>query len=144
MTVRTQVHCSVARPQCRRLLRGTWWNSSRDPKHKAVFYVPNRCLPALSGRLIENHAKPPYLSTDKTTVDSSALMTIYALTVRNWEQCHGTFLGLEKRGNCNGKICMIAVYFRKFVYNNYPRVLSICKRVHNKASIIFLSLYHAC
>jgi len=42
------------------------------------------------------------------------------------------------------KICMIAIYFREFVYNNYLRVISICKRIHNKASIIFLSSYHAC
>lgn len=74
------------------------------PSTKRSFYIPTCCLPALSGWLIEkNHAKPPYLSTDKTTVDSSALMTIYALTVRRRERCHGTFLGLEKRGNCSGK-----------------------------------------
>lgn len=30
-------------------------------------------------------------------MDSSALMTIYALTVRNREQCHGTFLGLDNK-----------------------------------------------
>ena len=29
-------------------------------------------------------------------MDSSALMTIYALTVRSREQCHGTFLSLER------------------------------------------------
>lgn len=130
--------------QCGRVLRGTEWNSSQDPKHKTVFLHSN-LLPASPFWMTDRKScKTPYLSPDKTTVDSSALMTISALTVRHKEQCRGALLGLEKRGNCSGKICMIAIYFRKFVYNNYLRVISICKRIHNKASIIFLSLSHAC
>lgn len=43
-----------------------------------------------------------------------------------------------------GKICMISIYFRKIVYSDYQRVVSICKGIHNKTSIIFLSLRPAC
>lgn len=150
MTVHAQVHCSVARPRCGPLSKGTEQSSSQHPKHKTGLFchrpktvIPACCLPAPSGWLIANPAKPPYLSKDETTADSSALMTIYALTVRCGEQCHGAF-EFGTRGDLDGKICMMAIYFRKFVYNNYPRVISICKGIHNKASIIFLSLDRAC
>lgn len=52
--------------------------------------------------------------------------------------------GHQKRGTAVENICMVSIYFRKFVYNDYPRVISICKRIHNKTSIIFLSLCQAC
>lgn len=50
----------------------------------------------------------------------------------------------QKRGTVMGKICTISIYFRKFVYNNLRRVVSICKRIRNKTSTMFLSLYQAC
>lgn len=65
--------------------RGTEFTSGFQAQSRLLLY--NLLPAALSGRLIENHAKPPNLSKDKTTVDSSALMTIYALTVRYREQC---------------------------------------------------------
>lgn len=75
----------------------------RIPSTKWFFtFQPVACQP-FQDDWYKNHAKPPYLSKDKTTVDSSALMTIYALTVRNREQCHGTLLGLEKEEIAMGK-----------------------------------------
>lgn len=68
----------------------------RIPSTKSVLYIPACCLPAPSGWLMSNHAEAPYLSKDKTTVGSTALMTIHALMARSREQSRGTFLGSEK------------------------------------------------
>lgn len=96
MTVHTQVHCLVARPQCGRTLKGTEQSLSQDPKHK-IGLVHSSLLPASPFWMTDvKSCRTSILSKDKTTVDSSALMTIYALTARSREQSRGTFLGSEK------------------------------------------------